>query len=111
MESEGEFVGGHQRSGDFAALDLAEIAPVEIRRLGETLLRPATLCPLLAHHLAEPALDDAHGASVADGAATTCSSRPCDTVLPGGTLRVSQTLPPMLDPRPIVMRPRIVAPA
>jgi hypothetical protein len=31
--------------------------------------------------------------------------------LPGGTLRVSQTLPPMLEPRPMVMRPNIVAPA
>ncbi len=35
----------------------------------------------------------------------------CVTLLPGGTLRVSQTLPPMVDPRPIVTRPRIVAPA
>ncbi len=32
-------------------------------------------------------------------------------LLPGGTLRVTQTLPPMIEPRPIVMRPRIVAPA
>lgn len=31
--------------------------------------------------------------------------------LPAGTLRVSQTLPPMLEPRPMVMRPRMVAPA
>lgn len=31
--------------------------------------------------------------------------------LPGGTPRVSQTLPPMLEPRPMVIRPRIVAPA
>jgi hypothetical protein len=29
--------------------------------------------------------------------------------LPGGTLRVSQTLPPMVEPRPIVTRPRMVA--
>jgi hypothetical protein len=33
------------------------------------------------------------------------------TKLPGGTERVNQTLPPMLEPLPIVMRPRIVAPA
>ena len=33
------------------------------------------------------------------------------TLLPGATLRVSQTLPPMVDPLPMVMRPRIVAPA
>lgn len=32
-------------------------------------------------------------------------------LLSGGTLWVSQTLPPMLEPRPIVTRPRIVAPA
>jgi hypothetical protein len=31
--------------------------------------------------------------------------------LPGGTLSVNQTLPPIDEPRPIVMRPRIVAPA
>ena len=35
----------------------------------------------------------------------------CETLLPGGTLWVSQTLPPMTEPRPIVMRPRIVASA
>ena len=34
----------------------------------------------------------------------------CVMLLPGGTLRVSQTLPPMVEPRPMVMRPRIVAP-
>ena len=32
-------------------------------------------------------------------------------VLPGGTLRVSQTFPPITDLLPIVIRPRIVAPA
>jgi hypothetical protein len=31
--------------------------------------------------------------------------------LPGGTEWVSQTLPPILDPRPIVTRPSTVAPA
>ena len=31
--------------------------------------------------------------------------------LPAGTPRVSHTLPPMLEPRPIVMRPSTVAPA
>lgn len=36
---------------------------------------------------------------------------PCVIELPGGTARVSQTFPPMLEPRPMVMRPRIVAPA
>jgi MFS family permease len=35
----------------------------------------------------------------------------CVMRLPGGTLSVSQTLPPIDEPRPIVMRPRIVAPA
>ena len=34
-----------------------------------------------------------------------------DRMVPGGTLRVSQTPPPMTEPRPIVTRPRIVAPA
>ena len=38
--------------------------------------------------------------------ALTCAMR-----LPGGTLRVNQTLPPMVEPGPIVTRPRIVAPA
>ncbi len=33
------------------------------------------------------------------------------TLDPGGTLRVSQTLPPIVEPRPMVMRPRMVAPA
>ena len=33
------------------------------------------------------------------------------TALPGGTLRVSQTLPPMIEPAPMVMRPRMLAPA
>lgn len=33
------------------------------------------------------------------------------TLLPGGTLRVSQTLPPMVEPLPMVTRPRMVAPA
>ena len=32
-----------------------------------------------------------------------------EMLLPGATLRVSQTLPPMIDPRPMVIRPRIVA--
>ena len=35
----------------------------------------------------------------------------CDTLLPGGTLWVSHTLPPMVDPAPTVIRPRMVAPA
>jgi hypothetical protein len=35
----------------------------------------------------------------------------CVIVLPGGTLRVSQTLPPIYEPLPIVTRPRMVAPA
>ena len=35
----------------------------------------------------------------------------CVIWLLGGTLCVSHTLPPMVDPRPIVMRPRMVAPA
>ena len=35
-----------------------------------------------------------------------CPSRtlPCDTLLPGGTLCVSHTLPPITEPRPIVSR-------
>ena len=36
---------------------------------------------------------------------------PCATLVPGGTLCVSHTLPPITEPRPIVTRPRIVAPA
>ncbi len=32
-------------------------------------------------------------------------------LLSAGTLRVSHTLPPMVEPLPMVMRPRIVAPA
>lgn len=32
-------------------------------------------------------------------------------LLSAGTLRVSQTLPPMVEPLPMVIRPRIVAPA
>ncbi|MNH36882.1 hypothetical protein D3C79_977220 [compost metagenome] len=32
-------------------------------------------------------------------------------LLPGATLRVSQTLPPMVEPLPMVIRPRMVAPA
>ena len=35
----------------------------------------------------------------------------CAMRLPGGTLRVSQTLPPIDAPRPIVTRPSTVAPA
>ena len=35
----------------------------------------------------------------------------CEMLLSGGQLRVSQTLPPITDPLPIVMRPRMVAPA
>src|SRR5690606_23126335 len=33
------------------------------------------------------------------------------TLLPGATLWVNQTLPPMVEPAPTVMRPRTVAPA
>src|SRR5690606_31766706 len=33
------------------------------------------------------------------------------TLLPAGTLSVSQTLPPMVEPLPTVMRPSTVAPA
>ena len=43
-----------------------------------------------------------------------CRSRgtsACVTRLPGGTPWVSQTLPPMEEPFPMVTRPRIVAPA
>lgn len=36
---------------------------------------------------------------------------PCATLVPGGTLCVSHTLPPITEPRPIVTRPRMVAPA
>ncbi len=32
-------------------------------------------------------------------------------LLSAGTLRVSQTLPPMVEPLPMVIRPKIVAPA
>jgi hypothetical protein len=35
----------------------------------------------------------------------------CVMRLPDGTLSVNQTVPPIDEPRPIVMRPRIVAPA
>ena len=35
---------------------------------------------------------------------------PCNTRVRGGTLSVSQTLPPMTEPRPMVIRPRMVAP-
>lgn len=35
----------------------------------------------------------------------------CVTLVSGGTLCVSQTLPPMDEPRPMVIRPRTVAPA
>ena len=35
----------------------------------------------------------------------------CVTKLFGGTSSVSQTLPPIVDPRPMTMRPRMVAPA
>ena len=35
----------------------------------------------------------------------------CDTLEPGGTLWVSHTLPPMVDPAPMVIRPSTVAPA
>ena len=35
----------------------------------------------------------------------------CVTTLFGGTSFVSQTLPPIVEPRPIVIRPRMVAPA
>ena len=40
-----------------------------------------------------------------------CRLLACVTLLPGGTLRVSHTLPPMVDPRPMVTRPSTVAPA
>lgn len=35
----------------------------------------------------------------------------CVTKLFGGTSSVSQTFPPIVDPRPTMIRPRIVAPA
>ena len=35
----------------------------------------------------------------------------CEILLSGGQLRVSQTFPPITEPLPIVMRPRMVAPA
>jgi len=38
-------------------------------------------------------------------------SLPWVMALSGGTLRVSQTFPPMVDPLPIVTRPKMVAPA
>ena len=38
-------------------------------------------------------------------------SEACVMTLSAGMLRVSHTLPPTIDPLPIVMRPRIVAPA
>ena len=36
--------------------------------------------------------------------------RPWEILLPAGTVLVSQTLPPMIEPLPMVTRPRIVAP-
>lgn len=39
------------------------------------------------------------------------TGRPCVTIVPAGTLCVSHTFPPMTEPRPMVMRPKRVAPA
>jgi hypothetical protein len=45
------------------------------------------------------------------GAAGVFRAVACVTTLFAGTSFVSQTLPPIVDPRPIVIRPRMVAPA
>ncbi len=50
-------------------------------------------------------------ALAASALATLFCSRAWLSRLPGGTSCVSQTLPPISDPAPIVTRPRIVAPA
>ena len=42
---------------------------------------------------------------------SSCSRLAWVRLLPAGTLRVSHTLPPMVEPWPMVMRPKIVAPA
>ena len=42
---------------------------------------------------------------------SSCCRFACVRLAPAGTLRVSQTLPPMVEPLPMVIRPRIVAPA
>ena len=44
-------------------------------------------------------------------APSSCCKFACVMFAPAGTLRVSHTLPPMVEPLPMVMRPRIVAPA
>ncbi len=42
---------------------------------------------------------------------SSCCKFACVIFAPAGTLRVSHTLPPMVEPLPMVIRPRIVAPA
>ncbi len=42
---------------------------------------------------------------------SSCCRFACVMFAPAGTLRVSHTLPPMVEPLPMVIRPRIVAPA
>jgi hypothetical protein len=92
------------------ALDLAEVGAVEVGLLGQQFLRPAA--PLAEMPDRTPEFDDQPGHwRTLPAPPGSCWTLACVTWLPGGTLLVSQTLPPMLDPRPIVIRPRMVAPA
>src|SRR5256885_1391889 len=102
---------GQQRGDDAAALYLSHVGAVQVRVLGQPLLRPAMGLARLAHGNAEAG--DKTGAHRATSRGCCACSRAWAWVTwaPGGTSSVTQTLPPMTAPRPSVTRPRMVAPA
>src|SRR5262249_34944968 len=117
VEGARDLVGRDDRRDRLAALDLADIRAVQPRMLGKLLLRPRARFAQLAHIGAEVMDEVAHRASYATRAAArgaafaSLRSTACVMFAPAGTSCVSHTLPPITAPRPIVTRPRIVAPA
>jgi hypothetical protein len=91
------------------ALDLANIGAVEVGPLRQPFLRPAALMAQLPDDAGKALVEAIHIPPPLSSISflETAWVRK----LPGGMLCVSQTLPPIEEPRPMVTRPRMVAPA
>lgn len=104
-----QLVGGDQGRGGETAFDLADVGAIEVGPFRHVLLRPATLVAQLPYDTRKTIVDTVH--MPLPSSRISFLAKACVTMLPGGTLCVSQTLPPIEEPRPIVIRPRMVAPA
>ncbi|EXI71525.1 MAG: hypothetical protein AW07_03587 [Candidatus Accumulibacter sp. SK-11] len=109
IERSRQLVGGDQGRAGKSALDLTDIGAVEIGPFRQPLLRPAALVSQLPDDPRKAIAEIVH--IPPPPSSTSFLDTAWVRKLPGGMLCVSQTLPPIDDPRPMVTRPRMVAPA